>query len=323
MTRASPIHFPFMISKWDRSRTEREADETNSFYRWRRHSRDYSRRGAGGAGAADGQAGPRVFRLSGGHIHRGADRGGGRGRVPASRILGIYTTRANEIFTRPPNIVADAKRLVDGYMYDPANIRKVLVSNWGGGQLDLERFAHPGAAHRQGHRHARVVLRPGQSQEPANHRQSGAGGLRGGQRRGSHVLLSVDRARRRPAGGHGGWRRRGRRKPGLPSRGGAFYYDDFTPADTRVVSLGTGYFPPGNKVPPGLIGWLEWTVNALLDAPEDQQTEIVNRHFPGILKRFDWQLPKPIDMADTGSIQELEHFGNQVAAGMDWPAILG
>ena len=27
----------------------------------------------------------------------------------------------------------------------------------------------------------------------------------------------------------------------------AFYYDDFTPDDTRVVSLGTGYFPSGDR----------------------------------------------------------------------------
>ena len=102
----------------------------------------------------------------------------------------------------------------------------------------------------------------------------------------------------------------------------AFYYDDFAPNDTRVVSLGTGIQPPSNQTPSGLLGWLEWTVSALLDAPEEQQTEIVNRHFPGILQRFDWKLPKRIDMADTGSIADLVLIGQQAAAGMDWKAIL-
>jgi hypothetical protein len=50
--------------------------------------------------------------------------------VPATRILEIYTARANEIFT-PPKIIADPRRLIDGYMYDPANIQKVLISEFG------------------------------------------------------------------------------------------------------------------------------------------------------------------------------------------------
>ena len=49
---------------------------------------------------------------------------------PAQRILEIYTQRADEIFT-PPKIIADAKRLLEGYMYDPANIRKVMISELG------------------------------------------------------------------------------------------------------------------------------------------------------------------------------------------------
>jgi hypothetical protein len=60
----------------------------------------------------------------------------------------------------------------------------------------------------------------------------------------------------------------------------------------------------------------------LLDAPEEQQTELVERHFPGILQRFDWQLPNAIDMADTSSIPKLVKVGQQAAAGMDWKQIL-
>ena len=103
----------------------------------------------------------------------------------------------------------------------------------------------------------------------------------------------------------------------------AFYYDDFMPADTRVVSLGTGYYPSSGKPPCGLLGWLKWTVGTLIDAPEEQQTEIVNRHFPqGLLQRRDWQLPREIDLADTGNIDLLINVGKQAAAGMDWKSIL-
>src|SRR5215472_14548372 len=50
--------------------------------------------------------------------------------VPAQRVLEIYTQRSNEIFT-PAKIFADARRILEGHMYDPANVRKVLVSEFG------------------------------------------------------------------------------------------------------------------------------------------------------------------------------------------------
>src|SRR5215472_3575182 len=50
--------------------------------------------------------------------------------VPAKHILEIYTNRANEIFP-PPKFVADAKRFIEGYSYDPANIKKILDSEFG------------------------------------------------------------------------------------------------------------------------------------------------------------------------------------------------
>lgn len=46
--------------------------------------------------------------------------------VPAIRILEIYVKRADEIFT-PPRIIAETERLLVGYMYNPQNIRKVLM----------------------------------------------------------------------------------------------------------------------------------------------------------------------------------------------------
>src|ERR1039458_3202238 len=50
--------------------------------------------------------------------------------VPASDILKIYTGRSKEIFT-PTGVIADAKRVAEGYMYDPKNLRDVLVSVFG------------------------------------------------------------------------------------------------------------------------------------------------------------------------------------------------
>jgi hypothetical protein len=102
----------------------------------------------------------------------------------------------------------------------------------------------------------------------------------------------------------------------------AFCFDEFDPASTRVISLGTGTYSRGNQAPSGLLGWLQWTVTTLLDAPEDQQTELVDRHWPNVMQRFDWQLPQAIDMADTGSIDMLVQIGSKVAASMNWKSIL-
>ncbi len=241
--------------------------------------------------------------------------------VPATRILDIYVRRAHEIF-RPPKLLADAKRLVIGYMYDPDNIRQVLASEFGAA-----------AAWTLNDSPVRLLLTAKGidthpwyfvQDNPKNARSTGTLGL---------VDCAVASASAptyfRP------WTMRVKDTPTVMVDGGvgvtgnpvyqvcveAFYYDEFTPAETRVISLGTGFFASGNHVPSGLLGWLQWTVGALIDAPEDQQTELVNRHFPGLMKRFDWELPRAIDMADTGSISSLVGIGNQAAAGMDWSSI--
>jgi hypothetical protein len=81
----------------------------------------------------------------------------------------------------------------------------------------------------------------------------------------------------------------------------AFVYHDFkpTPDETQVISLGTGYYCPIEVNPPGgFIPTLSWTLDSLLTAAGEQQTAIVKRHYPGILQRFNWWLPKAIDEAD-------------------------
>jgi len=105
----------------------------------------------------------------------------------------------------------------------------------------------------------------------------------------------------------------------------AFCYDDFTPETTRVISLGTGYYPADGAVnpPAGILATLGWTIGTLLDSPIDEQTQIVRRHWPGILSRFNWRLPQSIDMSDAAAIPNLVAMGKHLAAGMDWRSILG
>src|SRR5262249_51235658 len=100
------------------------------------------------------------------------------------------------------------------------------------------------------------------------------------------------------------------------------YSAGYRPGETTVVSFGTGRFI--RKQDPHLItGWLSWVLDTLLHAPEEQQTEIVARHYSqSVLFRLEPDLPANIDMDDIGSIPELEELGEQFAARVDWDAIL-
>jgi patatin-like phospholipase/acyl hydrolase len=242
--------------------------------------------------------------------------------VSAQRVLDIYTQRSGEIIT-PPKVLADAKRLVEGYMYDSANIRKVLASEVGAA-ADWSLNDCPVRL---------LITAKGIDTHPwyfvrDNPQNSGKTGKLG--------LVDCAVASAAAPTYFSPWTIKIDGEDTVLVDGGvgvtgnpvyqacveAFFYDDFKAEDTRVVSLGTGFFPPGNKTPSGLLGWLEWTIGALIDAPQDQQPELVNRHFPGIMKRFDWQLPHAIDLADTSSIPTLIDVGRQAAEGMDWQSIL-
>jgi patatin-like phospholipase/acyl hydrolase len=242
--------------------------------------------------------------------------------VSASRVLDIYTNRSDEIFT-PGKLIAGAERLIKGYSYDPDNIRKVLVSEFG-----------PAATWTLNDSPIRLLITAkGIDTKPwyfvrDNPKNSGKTGNLGlvdcsvasasAPTYFSPWTINIDGEDKALVDGGVGVTG----NPVYQACVEAFFYDDFEPSDTRVISLGTGFFPPGNKVPTGLVGWLEWTVGTLVDAPQDQQPELVNRHFPGIMNRFEWQLPHAIDLADTSEISTLVDVGRQAAATMDWNAIL-
>ena len=242
--------------------------------------------------------------------------------ISAAEILDLYTTRGGEIFT-PPKVLAEIKRLAFGYMYDPANLRAVLDGVFGAA-----------AAWTINDSPVRLLLTAkGIDTHPWYFVRDNP---KNSQFTGGFGLLDCAVASAAAPTYFAPWTIPVNGQPLTMVDGGvgvtgnpvyqacveAFYYDDFTPSETRVVSLGTGYYPAANDTPSGLIGWLQWTVNTLLDAPEEQQTQIVNRHFPGILQRIDWKLPKPIDMADIDSVPDLVAFAKQVAGTLDWNRIL-
>jgi len=243
--------------------------------------------------------------------------------VPAQRVLEIYTKRCHEIFT-PPGLIAKTKRLIRGYMYNPANIRKVLNSELGAAaawSLNGSPIC-PLLSAKGNDNPPWYFVRD----NPGNSQKTGKLGLVdcavASASAPTYFLpwtIDIDGTPTVLVDGSVGVTG----DPVYQACVEAFYYDaGFTPADTRVFSLGTGRCPTSDSVPHGMFGWLEWTVGALLDAPEEQQQELVKRHFPGILQRFDWPLPSAIDIADTGSVAVLAAIGQQAALGMDWKAIL-
>ena len=101
------------------------------------------------------------------------------------------------------------------------------------------------------------------------------------------------------------------------------YTNDYRPDDTIVVSLGTGRFLDRRR-PTWLWPWVQWVLSELLRSPGEQQTELVERHYPAArFYRIDVRLPRDIPLDATGSaLDELEEIARGLAELVDWPAIL-
>ena len=105
----------------------------------------------------------------------------------------------------------------------------------------------------------------------------------------------------------------------------AFYYttEAYVPAETIVVSLGTGVYPALHH-PANLIDWVQFLIGELLDAPSEQQTAVVLRHFTDThTYRWNPQLPQEIGLDAIERIPDLIKIGQKAAqADLDWAKIL-
>ncbi len=100
------------------------------------------------------------------------------------------------------------------------------------------------------------------------------------------------------------------------------YTSGYSPEDTITVSLGTGRFISKQR-PSWLGSWLKWVLGQLLEAPGEQQTEITWRQFPEmIFYRIDTELKEEIALDDVRRIDQLQAYGERLAALIDWEAIL-
>jgi patatin-like phospholipase/acyl hydrolase len=244
--------------------------------------------------------------------------------LPATQILSIYQNRCTEIFNHPA-AEAWAMAAERGYMFDSANISKVLVSEFGasaGWKLNdcpiRVLFTAKGV-----NGHPWFMVKDG----PKNAQTTGGLSLVECVTASASAPIYFSPCYINPAKILIGWAFDGgvgtTANPVYQACVEAFQYDDFDPAETLVISLGTGYTPDTQVNPPsGFLPVLEWTVSTLVDAPVDEQTQNAMRQWPGVVQRFNWPLVSTPTEADVASIPSLVEIGQKAAASMDWKAIL-
>jgi hypothetical protein len=249
--------------------------------------------------------------------------------VPARRILEVYLTRGKEIFSprAPWNTI---KRLATGHMYPTKKLYQVIhetlgaAGDWKLNDSPIDLLIT--AKGLNGRAWYFVRDNPGNS------------GFTG-----QFPLADCATASAAAPTYFAPWKI-GADQPGTLVDGGvgvtgnpvyqtcveAFYYTSgYVPAETTVISLGTGRFPP-EKEPKSIWSWLGWILAELLRSPGEQQTEIVHRHFTEVafyrldpdIMALDPTLKNPIDMDDVEAIERLHRYGEQFAAQIDWAAIL-
>jgi hypothetical protein len=95
------------------------------------------------------------------------------------------------------------------------------------------------------------------------------------------------------------------------------YVLDWNPAETTLISLGTGRNPhtlqPGDADRFWPWNWISPALNAFLQCADDQQVHLVNTCFTDLdFRRFQIDLREPISMDDTHKIPELTAYGEQM-----------
>lgn len=243
--------------------------------------------------------------------------------IPAERIASLYRRRGPELFRRTP-VLSFLQRIVRGHQYDVATLRRMI-----GEELGAEAGWRINDAPNDlmitakglddGHPWYFVKDRPG-----AN------GGRTGGLPLADCVTASaaaptyfapwpIDGIGLLVDGGVGV-----AGNPVYQACVEAFEYTGaYRPAETIVVSLGTGRFLDRAR-PTWLWAWVEWVLGEMFRSPGEQQTELVVRHYgEASLYRIDVRLPRdyPLDTIGSG-FGELEELGRKLAALIDWPAIL-
>ena len=243
--------------------------------------------------------------------------------IPAADLLKVYTERSHEIFT-PTGAIATAKRVVEGFMYDPTHLHDVLVSVFGAKSEWLINdspirvmisatamnghnwfFVKDNARNRAATGRVRLLdAAVASACAPTYFDHWKIDNIEG------KTLRFFD-------GGAGGTA-----NPAYQACVEAFEYDDFVAAETRMVALGTGYFEAPDTPPSGLIGTIGWATGTLVDTSADWVDQAVKRQWGRVMSSYNVELPRAIDEADLSAIPDLVEIGRKFAATLPWPALL-
>jgi predicted acylesterase/phospholipase RssA len=249
--------------------------------------------------------------------------GGVAAGFSGEQLASLYRRRGPELFRQLP-ILGVLRRIVTGQLYDVARLRAMIAeelgdrAGWRINDVPMDILVTAKALD-DGHQWYFVKDRPG-----AN-----------GSRTGGYNLADCLTASAAAPTYFAPWPIEG---IGLLVDGGtgvagnpvyqacveAFEYTGaYEPADTIVVSLGTGRFFDRRR-PTWLWPWVQWVLSELLRSPGEQQTELVERHYPAArFYRIDVRLPSDIPLdAQGASIDELEEIARNLAELVDWPQIL-
>ena len=242
--------------------------------------------------------------------------------IPADRLASLYAERSDEVFRRTP-VLSTLRRIVRGAMYDTSVLNSLIRDELGSEARDWRLNDSPIDLLITAKR-----LRDGMPwyfvrDNPENSCRAGA------------VRLS-DAATASAAAptyfapwdiaGIGELIDGGIGVAGNPVYQAcveAFHYTNaYVPADTLVVSLGTGKLLQRPR-PRWLWTWLGWLLSELLRSPAEQQTELLHRHWPEArFYRLDLELEREIGLDAVGGIGALRAMGERLAASVDWSAIL-
>ncbi len=243
--------------------------------------------------------------------------------IPASQMLTVYTTQSQRVFT-PTGALADVKRVADGYMFNPTNLEKVLAKLFGSAagwtMSDCPIGICIPATAMNGHDwyFVRDGARNAKTTGSVKLIDAAVASASAPTYFNNWPLTVEGRALAFFDGGTGGLA-----NPSYQTCVEMFEHDVFLPAETHMISLGTGYFPGSNTPPKGLLATVTWATDTLVDTSEDWVDRAVERQWPGVKQKFDWLLPSDISMDDLSSIPVLLEAGKAAAASIDWHHVLG
>jgi hypothetical protein len=242
--------------------------------------------------------------------------------IPGRKLVTLYEDRAPELFRTLP-VIGTLRRILTGSMYDTSRLRDLIIrelgpeaGDWRVNDAPLDLLI---TAKRLSDGMPWYFVRD----NPAN--SCRAGGFR---------LADTVTASAAAPTYFAPWTIRGIGElidGGMGVAGNpvyqacveAFHYTDaYRPAETIVVSLGTGRHFTRSR-PAWIWPWLGWLLSELLRSPAEQQTELVHRHFPlAGFYRLDLELDRDVSLDDVRSLPELRAAGERLADAVDWDAVL-